>query len=665
MPEVTRTNDQRPSKPSQLCLSDAVQPLAEDRVRVARWIEEIHVADAIEFDEIDIVSSCDCRTCVASRDLDRQRGVRDAVYDKLLHAERQHRCRRRHPIALWPLGGRATQQFRDCVVSNRKVMGKNQIGNGRQPCNSHNVDMLLRIVHALRCIAPRAPQGEMPACGMTNDDNASEIEHYTIGRDCREMIDACTDVLKGAGPSASWCADPAIFQVPDCETARNQIARNSVHFVAAIRHSPEPAMQQADNWRAGRLWEIQVANLIACRSISNGLDRDRAVWHGLLIPNQQEQESIKLRCASYRLALSRHCRLRCRCWSHTLVFDGRPSREKNVNQATSLGLRILGTGEYVPSQQVDSCALDRRWGKQAGWTRKHSGIDHRYFADREETSSLMAARAAQAALNASGLEARDLDCVVSACSVMEQAIPCTAALIHRELGLGGSGIPAFDINATCLSFLVALDLLAMSISAGRFRRVLIVSSEVASAGLPWDEPATAMLFGDGAAAVVLSGGAAEQSSELMGTHFETYSDGANFCQIRAGGTRMRVHDDPEEYAKHAVFRMDGKATYRMAAQRLPVYLQRLFARAGVELSDLAAIVPHQASAKALTHLQTALGLPEEQIVRVLPTRANQMAASIPVALHHAVSSGRVRRGDTIALVGSGAGLSFGGAVLRY
>lgn len=334
------------------------------------------------------------------------------------------------------------------------------------------------------------------------------------------------------------------------------------------------------------------------------------------------------------------------------------------------GFQILGTGEYVPSERVDSAALDHRWGKPTGWTRKHSGIEHRYFSSRGETSSLMAARAAHEALIAAGLDARDLDCVVSACSVMEQAIPCTAALIHRELGLGDSGIPAFDINATCLSFLVALDLLGAMISVGRFRRVLIVSSEIASAGLPWDEPATAMLFGDGAAAVVLSGGAEDRSSDrqgsvLLGTHFETYSDGAKFCQIRAGGTRMRVQDDPVAYAEQAVFRMDGKATYRMAAQRLPVYLQRLFARAGVGLSDLAAIVPHQASAKALAHLQAALELPEDMIVRVLPTRANQMAASIPVALHHAVSSGRVRRGDTIALVGSGAGLSFGGAVLRY
>jgi 3-oxoacyl-[acyl-carrier-protein] synthase-3 len=336
-----------------------------------------------------------------------------------------------------------------------------------------------------------------------------------------------------------------------------------------------------------------------------------------------------------------------------------------VNQATPSNLRILGTGEYVPSQQIGSDALDLRWGKPSGWTKKHSGIAHRYFASRDETSSIMAAHAARQALTAAGLDARDLDCVVSACSVMEQAIPCTAALIHRELGLGDSGIPAFDINATCLSFLIAVDLLSMSIAAGRFRRVLIVSSEIASAGLPWDEPATAMLFGDGAAAVVLSNSAQNETSRLLGTHFETFSDGANFCQIKAGGTRLRAKDDPTAYAEHAVFRMDGKATYRMAAQRLPVYLQRLFARAGVELRDLAAIVPHQASDKALAHLQAALNLPEEKIVRVLSTRANQMAASIPVALHHAVASAAIRRGDTIALVGSGAGLSFGGVVLRY
>jgi 3-oxoacyl-[acyl-carrier-protein] synthase-3 len=111
--------------------------------------------------------------------------------------------------------------------------------------------------------------------------------------------------------------------------------------------------------------------------------------------------------------------------------------------------------------------------------------------------------------------------------------------------------------------------------------------------------------------------------------------------------------------------MSGRATYRLAAQHLPGYMDRLLARAGVRLGDIKKLVPHQASAKALKHLEAALGLPAEMLVRILATHGNQMAASIPITLHQAIERREIVRGDLIALVGSGAGLSFGGAVLRY
>jgi 3-oxoacyl-[acyl-carrier-protein] synthase-3 len=111
--------------------------------------------------------------------------------------------------------------------------------------------------------------------------------------------------------------------------------------------------------------------------------------------------------------------------------------------------------------------------------------------------------------------------------------------------------------------------------------------------------------------------------------------------------------------------MRGRHTYRMAAQRLPAFLERLFARAGIPIEGLDRIIPHQASAKALAHLESLLKLPAGRLVRTLADRGNQMAASIPVALHRSVTSGKVKRGETIALIGSGAGLSFGGVVLTF
>lgn len=328
-------------------------------------------------------------------------------------------------------------------------------------------------------------------------------------------------------------------------------------------------------------------------------------------------------------------------------------------------LRIASTGQYVPSQRVDAAAFDQRWGKPDGWTRRHSGVASRQFAQVYETTSFMGAAAARQALATAGTDARQIDCIISACSVMEQAIPCSGALLQRELGLGDSGIPAFDINATCLSFLTALDLAALALAAHRYHCVLVVSSEMASAGLDWNDTQTAALFGDGAAAVVLDIHDDPGGPPLLGTHMETYADGAEFCRVRAGGTRLRASNDVQAFLAGAHFEMNGKAVYRQAAQRLPGFLQRLMARAGTATADLQWLVPHQASGKALHHLQRALALPEARLVRILEDHGNQMAASIPVALHQGIVRGQIQRGDQIALLGSGAGLAFGGAVLRY
>lgn len=327
-------------------------------------------------------------------------------------------------------------------------------------------------------------------------------------------------------------------------------------------------------------------------------------------------------------------------------------------------LRILGTGSYLPERIVTSLELDRRWQKADGWTERLSGVRSRHVASKRESTSMMGAAAARVALAAAQLEARDLDCIVSACSVMEQAIPCSAVLIQRSLGLDTARTPAFDVNATCLSFLVALDLIACAIAAGRYERVLIVSSEIASCGIDYDNHETAALFGDGAAAAIVSR-SEDADTGIVASLFETYSDGAELCQVRAGGTRLRPADDEREWHAGTKFEMNGRATYRMAAQRLPGFLDRLMTRAELTTDDLHVIVPHQASGKALSHLQDALGLSPHALIRVLSTHGNQIAASIPSALHAGIASGAIARGNTIALVGSGAGLSFGGVVLKY
>ena len=298
-----------------------------------------------------------------------------------------------------------------------------------------------------------------------------------------------------------------------------------------------------------------------------------------------------------------------------------------------------------------------------GWTRQHFAIESRAVASGEETSSSLGAKATEMALSNAQWTVDDLDVLVGACGVMEQPIPGTAALIQRRLGLGKSGIPCFDVNATCLSFLVALDLVEMGFRAGRWRKALIVSSDIASAALDFEDPEASVIFGDGAAAVAVE--ATGGPSALLGFRLETYAEGADLCRLEAGGTRVRPDVDLDAFLSRARFQMDGPGVFKAAAKRFPTFMNSLMLDCGLDASAIDLVVPHQASAAALEHLRRALRRSPEQVMDIFADHGNQIAASLPSALHAAISSGRLQRGDTALLVGTAAGLSLGGAVLRY
>src|SRR4051812_26194470 len=191
----------------------------------------------------------------------------------------------------------------------------------------------------------------------------------------------------------------------------------------------------------------------------------------------------------------------------------------------------------------------------------------------------MGAAAARQALAASGLAVSDLDAIICANSCPEQLIPCNGALVQRELGAGTSGIPAFDINSTCLSFLVAFDLASTLLEAGHYRRVLLVASEVASVGLDWDDPESC-LFGDAAAAVVLARTPAGMTSRVLRSRIETHGEGADSCRIRAGGTHVFGTNYTKERRHEFLFAMDGPGLYRMARRKLPPMVAALFDGSG-------------------------------------------------------------------------------------
>jgi 3-oxoacyl-[acyl-carrier-protein] synthase-3 len=325
------------------------------------------------------------------------------------------------------------------------------------------------------------------------------------------------------------------------------------------------------------------------------------------------------------------------------------------------GFTLAGTGTYEPADAVTSDALDSRHGRTPGTALK-LGIRERRYACADETSSFMAAEAARRAAADAGWELGQIDALIGACGVMEQPIPGTAPLVQRRLGLGESGIPAFDVNATCLSFLPALDHAVAGMAAGKWRRVLIFAADIASAALDHGDLEASAIFGDGAAAVALEAGG---TARILASRLETYGDHSDLCRLEAGGTRLRPHEDLPGFLDRSRFRMEGIALFKITARRFPPFMARLFADAGLGPDEIATVIPHQASAPALAHLRRALGGDKERIVDTFAMLGNRIASSLPHSLAVARREDRLAPGSASLLVGSSAGVSLGGAIIRW
>ncbi|GFM81359.1 3-oxoacyl-ACP synthase [Pseudomonas cichorii] len=324
---------------------------------------------------------------------------------------------------------------------------------------------------------------------------------------------------------------------------------------------------------------------------------------------------------------------------------------------------ILGSGHALPDRIVTSIALDHELGLAAGSVEQISGVIQRHVASSAETAASLGAMAARNALAAAGIELDQIDLIACASGTMDQGMPCNAALLQRELGMGHSGIPAMDINASCLGFIAAVDTLSWPLVAGRYRRVLLVCSDIASCGLDWKHVEVSGIFGDGAAAVVLC--ASESGAKIIASNLKTFSEGAHLCQIPAGGSRFHPRRIDIPFEPLTSFSMQGKGVFRLAAKHLPTLMNDLLDQAGLTQDQIDWVIPHQASQQAMQHAARRLGFAPEKVIDVFAHHGNQVSASLPTALDIAIRDQRIQRGQILMLIGTGAGLSIGGMILEY
>ncbi|QBD77914.1 beta-ketoacyl-ACP synthase 3 [Ktedonosporobacter rubrisoli] len=328
-----------------------------------------------------------------------------------------------------------------------------------------------------------------------------------------------------------------------------------------------------------------------------------------------------------------------------------------------LPVKIAGLGWYLPSQRVTNVDLEARLGIPAGWIERVTGVrERRYVTD--ETTVSMGAAAARMALEHAGLSIEDLDAIVMASTAPQQAIPCTAALLQRELNAPQGASACFDFNATCMSFLVALHTMAHLVAAGTYRTVLLCSSELVSNSLNPQERESAVLFGDAAAAAIITRSQPDEQSVLWHALFETYSEGADLTAIRGGGSRHHPND-PATTPEMNLFYMNGPAIFKQGARLIGPFLERFFSGFTWTQSQIDIVVPHQASRHALDVLTKRLGFTGEQVIFNLALRGNCVAASLPLAFAEAVGCGQIVRGDRVLFVGTGAGLTLGALALTF
>lgn len=314
--------------------------------------------------------------------------------------------------------------------------------------------------------------------------------------------------------------------------------------------------------------------------------------------------------------------------------------------------RITGTGAYLPSRIVTNHELAQRIDTNHDWIVERTGIHQRHIAAEGEFTSDLAAAAARHAIANAGIAPETIDMIILATETPDDTMPSCAATTQHKLGL--SQCPSFDIHAACSGFLYALSLADNTIRAGQARTILVIGAETFSRIVDWNDRGTCILFGDGAGAAILQ--AEEGTHGVYSTRL--FADGSHGKILATDGGISRTQ-------KAGFIHMEGKEVFKHAVQKMTDALQQVLQAENLTSSDLDWLVPHQANRRIIEAIGTRLPIAAEKVIMTLDQHANTSAASIPLALHHAVSAGKIKPGQWVALQALGAGLTWGACLIKW
>lgn len=323
---------------------------------------------------------------------------------------------------------------------------------------------------------------------------------------------------------------------------------------------------------------------------------------------------------------------------------------------------ILGFGSYVPSRVMTNDDWSEILDTDDEWITSRSGIKERRIAADDESTLDLAAHASEKAMADAGLSATDVDEIIVATDTPEVYTPDTAAHLQHRLGAGE--VTAFDLGGSgCAGFVLALDIAKTRVQAAS-RKILVVGVELITRLMDWTDRSTAVLFGDGAGAVVVGDGDAVEAELLT---FDAGTDGqySDILMLETGGTRRPFSLEEAHKDGHHDIVMNGREVFRQAVRRMSAAAERVIETAGRLRDDITLVIPHQANLRIIDAVRSKLGLREEQVYINVDRYGNTGSATVPLALAEARAEGRIRPGDLVVLTAFGAGFHWSAAAVQF
>lgn len=326
--------------------------------------------------------------------------------------------------------------------------------------------------------------------------------------------------------------------------------------------------------------------------------------------------------------------------------------------------RIVGTGAYAPEKVLTNDDLSETMETSDTWIRERTGIGQRHVAADDQATSDMAVMASRRALKLAGVRPDDLDLIVMGTVTPDMPMPACATFVQSKLGAHRAA--AFDVSAACAGSLYAMSIAEKFIRAGEAKTALVLGAELLTRIVDWEDRNTAVLFGDAAGAMVLApADHADGERGILSTHLHTDGDQIGILNIPGGGT-ARPFDDPEVAANklHKV-KMQGREVFKHAVRHLEEVGREALSYHGLSPDDVTHVVAHQANIRILEAVLKRLGIPMEKAVLNIEAFGNTSSASVPMTLDQANREGRLQPGDLILMMAIGAGLAWGGALVRW